>query len=158
MPARSELVAHGLNTEEVAAVIGADLVIYQTLPDMISSVRQFNPSITDFDCSVFTGQYITGGVDEGYLQYLEQMRADNVKSKIMPENFRTPNVNGISVALGSAGKEIGFGCSVPLNGANDTVGLYNSWRVSQSLPTSLHRLIDVCSQQEKPGKESTTVS
>ncbi|KAK0543978.1 amidophosphoribosyltransferase, partial [Tilletia horrida] len=45
MPSRHELVAHGRSELEVAAYIQADLVIYQTLPDLIESVRQFNPAI-----------------------------------------------------------------------------------------------------------------
>ena len=64
MPNRRELVAYNRDTDAIARAIGADLVIFQTLPDLVSSVRQFNPSITTFDCSVFTGEYVTGGVDD----------------------------------------------------------------------------------------------
>ncbi|GAA5868724.1 hypothetical protein JCM1840_004370 [Sporobolomyces johnsonii] len=34
-----------------------------------------------FDCSVFTGEYVTGGVDAAYLAGLEQQRSDNAKLK-----------------------------------------------------------------------------
>ncbi|KAI0797581.1 phosphoribosyltransferase-like protein [Abortiporus biennis] len=81
MPSRTELVAHNKTTDQIAEAIGADLVIFQTLPDLISSVQQFNPSIKQFDCSVFTGEYVTGGVSEEYLAHLESLRADNVKIK-----------------------------------------------------------------------------
>jgi amidophosphoribosyltransferase len=81
MPSRHELVAHDRTVEEVAKVIGADLVIYQTLDDLIQSCRQFNPSIKSFDCSVFTGEYVTGGVDERYLEHIERLRNDNAKAK-----------------------------------------------------------------------------
>ena len=81
MPSPLELVAHGRTDEEIAQDIGADLVIYQTLPDLVESCRQFNPSIKSFDCSVFTGEYVTGGVDERYLEYLDGLRNDNAQAK-----------------------------------------------------------------------------
>ncbi|PWN47755.1 putative ADE4-amidophosphoribosyltransferase [Violaceomyces palustris] len=81
MPNRHELVAHGRSEEEVATEIQADLVIYQTLPDLIDSVRQFNPALKQFDCSVFNGQYVTGGVDTQYLLHLENLRSENAKLK-----------------------------------------------------------------------------
>ncbi|KAK0565981.1 amidophosphoribosyltransferase [Tilletia horrida] len=81
MPSRHELVAHGRSEQEVANYIQADLVIYQTLPDLIESVRQFNPAIERFDCSVFDGNYVTGGVDTHYLEQLEGVRSENAKMK-----------------------------------------------------------------------------
>ena len=74
MPSRRELVAYGRDTESIASTIGADLVIFQSLPDLIESVRQFNREITTLDCSVFTGDYVTRGVDEEYLVHLESLR------------------------------------------------------------------------------------
>ncbi|BGP37878.1 amidophosphoribosyltransferase [Rhodotorula kratochvilovae] len=64
MPSRRELVAHGRTEEEISKYIGADLTIFQTLPDLVKACAQFNPDIQQFDCSVFTGEYVTGGVDE----------------------------------------------------------------------------------------------
>ncbi|GAA5868726.1 hypothetical protein JCM1840_004371 [Sporobolomyces johnsonii] len=81
MPSRKELVAHNRTEEEISEYIGADLVIFQTLPDLVHSCAQFNPAITQFDCSVFTGEYVTGGVDAAYLAGLEQQRSDNAKLK-----------------------------------------------------------------------------
>ena len=81
MPSRHELVAHGKTEEQVAKTIQADLVIYQTLPDLVESVRQLNPAIQQFDCSVFDGQYVTGGVDMQYLQHLETLRSENAQLK-----------------------------------------------------------------------------
>lgn len=139
MPSRSELVAHGRDTAAIAEAIGADLVIFQTLPDLISAVRQFNPELTSFDCSVFTGEYVTGGVDEEYLSHLENMRADNTKNKVQIGGIGTMEgkggggvkhgLNGISNGINGAReeKELSLGCSGPMNGADDTVGLYNSW-------------------------------
>ncbi|KIM65375.1 hypothetical protein SCLCIDRAFT_544794 [Scleroderma citrinum Foug A] len=119
MPSRSELVAYERTSEEIAEAIGADLVIFQTLPDLIASVRQFNPSIDTFDCSVFTGEYVTGGVNEEYLNHIESLRADNVKRKMR---------EGGPVTLDGALRE--RSATGTPNGTDDTVGLHNSWHVS----------------------------
>ncbi|KAJ8078986.1 amidophosphoribosyltransferase [Marasmius tenuissimus] len=58
MPSRSELVAHGRDDHSIASAIGADLVIFQTMPDLVESVRQLNRNIKAFDCSVFTGSML----------------------------------------------------------------------------------------------------
>ena len=81
MPTPLELVAHNRTEVEIAEHIGADQVIFQTLPDLIQSCRQFNPDIKTFDCSVFTGEYVTGGVDDRYLGHLEKLRNDKAKAK-----------------------------------------------------------------------------
>jgi len=143
MPSRMELVAHKRDTESIAEAIGADLVIFQTLPDLISAVRQFNPSITSFDCSVFTGEYVTGGVDEEYLSHLERLRADNTaESKVLVGGIGTmegKGGGGIKHPANGAHHNSIVTTSSPLNGAmehrnvptmngaDDTVGLYNSW-------------------------------
>ncbi|KAM0755885.1 amidophosphoribosyltransferase [Meredithblackwellia eburnea MCA 4105] len=100
MPSRHELVGHQRTEEEISHAIGADLTIYQTLPDLVGSCAQFNPSVVnEFDCSVFTGKYVTGGIDEEYLAGLETMRSDNAKRKLKAKSLG-PNghllVNGIS--------------------------------------------------------------
>ena len=81
MPSPHELVAYGRTDEEVASEIGADLVIYQSLPDLIYACRQWNPKVEHFDCSVFTGEYVTGGVDDRYLEHLNKLRNDSAKAK-----------------------------------------------------------------------------
>ncbi|KAH8548761.1 putative amidophosphoribosyltransferase [Umbelopsis sp. PMI_123] len=81
MPSRNELVAYNRSDEEIAKEIGADGVIYLALPELIHSVQKFRPSIKVFDTSVFDGSYITGGVDECYMQHLESLRNDSVKSR-----------------------------------------------------------------------------
>ncbi|SCZ95926.1 BZ3500_MvSof-1268-A1-R1_Chr8-1g09887 [Microbotryum saponariae] len=93
MPSRFELVAHGRTEEEISQTIGADLTIFQTLDDLVKSCGQFNPNIKDFDCSVFTGQYVTGGVDESYLAGLESLRSDNAKIKANAAAGRPPMTN-----------------------------------------------------------------
>ena len=80
MPAASELVAHGRTEEEVAGIVGAEWLVYQTLEDLISSVRYENAGIEEFDTSCFSGDYVTGDVSAKYLGQLEASRADEVKA------------------------------------------------------------------------------
>ena len=49
---------------------------------MIKSVSMFSDSITDFDVSVFTGEYVTGDINEAYIQELERLRSDSVKAGV----------------------------------------------------------------------------
>ena len=79
MPSVHELVAHGRTDEEVAKLIGADRLIFQDLEDLVAAVREGNPGIERFDCSVFDGDYVTGDVDQSYLKHLEQLRNDSAK-------------------------------------------------------------------------------
>lgn len=78
MPATKELIASNKTDEEVCQEIGADWLIYQDLEDLIVSVQEGNPSIKEFECSVFTGKYITH-LNEGYLENLENTRDDDSK-------------------------------------------------------------------------------
>jgi amidophosphoribosyltransferase len=76
MPSKSELIATGRNADEVAALIGADAVIYQELEALIDDVRKLNPAIRQFDCSCFDGIYVTGDVSQEYLDAIEAGRRD----------------------------------------------------------------------------------
>ena len=79
MPAASELIANGRDTEEIQELIGADRLIYQDLHGLIRSVRHDNSSISEFDTSCFSGEYVTGDVTEEYLSELESRRNDAAK-------------------------------------------------------------------------------
>lgn len=136
MPSRHELVAYNRTPDLVASAIGADLVIYQTLEDLISAVQHLNTNIKEFDCSVFTGKYVTGGVDEQYLEKLENLRNDAAKGKPLEELVPSGESGSGAEAAGSAAgyvngakerKELPLGCVGPLSGADETIGLYNSW-------------------------------
>ncbi|KAI9571452.1 nucleophile aminohydrolase [Boletus coccyginus] len=129
MPSRPELVAYGRTTEEIAKFIGADLVIFQKLPDLIASVRQFNPSIETFDCSVFTGEYVTGGVDERYLTHVESLRADHVKNGTVPTGHKAVDAKGTNDLNDYVGRPA-TGSNAAMNGGDDTVGLHNTWNAS----------------------------
>ncbi|MET1255607.1 amidophosphoribosyltransferase [Aliikangiella maris] len=80
MPSAHELIAHGRTDKEVEKLIGADRLIYQDLDDLVETCREGNPQITQFDTSVFDGNYITGDIDEDYLQALDNKRNDLAKS------------------------------------------------------------------------------
>lgn len=98
MPVKSELIAHGNTEQEVCDLIGADRLIYQDLADLIASAREGNPDLERFDCSVFDGQYITGDIDDDYLNRLAASRSDGAKKKQLenvdePAPVDLPNVN-----------------------------------------------------------------
>jgi amidophosphoribosyltransferase len=134
MPSRSELVAFNRTTEDIAKAIGADLVIFQSLPSLIQSVRQFNPSIKNFDCSVFTGDYVTGGVDEAYLSSIEMARSDNARGKglnALDGMTKTEHMNVLNPPNGDLNHQVTVSTSGPINGpGDDTVGLHNSYNIS----------------------------
>ena len=50
------------------------LWFYQSLDDLIISVRKYNYKIDTFDCSCFNGEYITDGVSSDYLENLRETR------------------------------------------------------------------------------------
>ena len=70
MPNQSELVATGRTEAEVAAEIGADLLIYQDLDALKNAVRAANPKLVNFEASCFDGKYITGDITADYLSQL----------------------------------------------------------------------------------------
>ncbi|MBI2383719.1 MAG: amidophosphoribosyltransferase [Gammaproteobacteria bacterium] len=79
MPTSSELIAHGRTLPELERLLGADRLIYQDLNDLVEAVRAGNPDITRFDCSVFTGEYVTQDISMDYLNQLELFRSDAAK-------------------------------------------------------------------------------
>ncbi len=74
MPYVEELIAYNRTIPEISAEIGADKLIYQDLEDLISSVREGNNKIKNFDTSCFNGEYITDGVTSKYLDNLKSNR------------------------------------------------------------------------------------
>lgn len=79
MPSANELIAHGRDADEIAKIIGADALIYQTLEDLVAAVGLGNMDIQQFETSVFNGEYVTGDIDQPYLDYLESLRNDDTK-------------------------------------------------------------------------------
>ena len=74
MPYVNELVAYDRTIDEIKDAIGADKLIYQSLDDLILSVKKYNNEIDGFDCSCFNGKYITDGVTSEYLSKLRDTR------------------------------------------------------------------------------------
>ena len=74
MPFVEELIAHNRSIDEISKEIGADKLIYQDLEDLISAVKEGNPSIENFDTSCFNGEYVTDGVDSNFLENLSKTR------------------------------------------------------------------------------------
>jgi amidophosphoribosyltransferase len=80
MPTSNELIAYGHGVEEICQMIRADGLIFQDLSDLEEAVRECNPELTEFETSVFNGKYVTGDVDEVYLNYLNGLRNDDAKA------------------------------------------------------------------------------
>lgn len=81
MPSANELIAHGRDNEAICKQIGADALIFQTLEDLVDAVRAGNQDIAKFETSVFNGEYVTGDIDQQYLDFLESMRSDDAKTE-----------------------------------------------------------------------------
>jgi len=81
MPAVEELVAHDRNIEEIQQAIGADWLIYQDLEDLEQAVRKRNPEMVQFDAACFNKVYVTGTVDEEYLNSMGVSRSDDQKNE-----------------------------------------------------------------------------
>ena len=79
MPATTELVAHKRSVKEIKRYIKADELIYQNLEDLKRSASIGNPKITEFEDSVFTGNYRVGNITKDYLVNLENTRSDLAK-------------------------------------------------------------------------------
>ncbi|WP_432740802.1 amidophosphoribosyltransferase [Methylobacter sp. G7] len=94
MPAAHELIAHNRTEDEVRVAIGADRVIYQELNDLIDAVRKGNPDIKHFDTSCFSNEYVTGDIDDAYLERTEALRNDNAQLTRNSENFIIGMQNG----------------------------------------------------------------
>lgn len=82
MPTVDELIAHNRDVAMIADIIGADWLIYQDLADLYEAVNGDKYGIEQWEDSVFTGNYITGNVDESYLAKLDQQRNDQAKSNL----------------------------------------------------------------------------
>jgi amidophosphoribosyltransferase len=80
MPSVNELIGNDRSEAEIAQAIGADDLVYQDLADLLEAAREGNPKIQRFDASCFDGQYITGDVNQAYLDRIEQARCDLAKS------------------------------------------------------------------------------
>ena len=83
LPTSSEFLAHNRNEAQIANRIGADMLVYQTLPDLIAAAREGNSSVDGFECSVFDGEYYNPDISPDYLMALSKTR--NNSSKVASE-------------------------------------------------------------------------
>ena len=87
MPAADELIANKKTTQEIQKEIGADHLIYQDLEALKRAVSHDNSSITGFDDSCFSGNYITNDVSVEYLKELQNSRSDVAKRQRKTEGL-----------------------------------------------------------------------
>jgi len=80
MPSAEEFVAHDRDVEQIRQELGADWLIYQDLDDLELAVNKHN-DVTRFDMSCFNGKYVTGDIDQNYLDFIESLRNDSSKSE-----------------------------------------------------------------------------
>jgi len=74
MQTKGEFIAKDSNPEQIAAKIGADVVIYQDISEMEKAVRKQNPGIISFCKACFNGHYPSGDVSEQVLAMIEEER------------------------------------------------------------------------------------
>jgi amidophosphoribosyltransferase len=71
IPSSAELIAHGRSVNEIAKWIGADRLIYQTLPAAVEAINQGalypEAKVARFEDAIFSGDYPLGQVNERFL-------------------------------------------------------------------------------------------
>ena len=92
MPSKEEFVAHQRTDEEVAKIIGADWLVYQRIEDLKAAAREGNHKVDDFECSTFNGQYVTGDIDDAYLDQVSFARNDKMKQRREAEHNADANI------------------------------------------------------------------
>lgn len=85
IPTRKELIAFERDESEIAKKIGCEWVVYQDLKDLEDSVSVLASKefpLTRFDCSCFSGEYITGQkIGDQYFTTLYEQRNESAKQK-----------------------------------------------------------------------------
>jgi amidophosphoribosyltransferase len=82
MPSANELIAYGREIDQICECIKADGLIFQDIQDLVDAVSEENPVITRFETSVFDGNYVTGDVDQDYLERIDQARSESSKAPL----------------------------------------------------------------------------
>lgn len=89
MPTSSELIAHGLDEEQIRLAIGADALVYQKISDMHRSISDLNPALSRIEDSCFSGVYVTGDITADYLNHLEGERILNAGAQLRTADSRS---------------------------------------------------------------------
>mgnify|MGYP001183645066 CR=1 FL=1 len=79
MSTKREFVARGRTQEEIAKELGADLVLYQTLDEMVDAVRTAGNGELEFCKACFEGEYPTRDITEQMIADIEQDRMEATK-------------------------------------------------------------------------------
>jgi amidophosphoribosyltransferase len=87
MSVRGEFVAGGRDEREVERLLGADALIYATIPGMVHAAGVGNPNVGSFCKACMDGRYPTGDVTEATLAEIESER---LKAQRQIEARRTP--------------------------------------------------------------------
>lgn len=82
MQTRTEFVARNRDFDQIAAFMGADKVIYQSLDNLKKAVRMENPELKNFCAACFDGVYITGDVSAEMLQSIEDARQGVIENQL----------------------------------------------------------------------------
>lgn len=90
MPTCKELIAYGRTHDEICQEIGADWLIYQDLEDLVAASAEGTDGVSEFDCSVFNGQYITGDVNREYLKKVEVAHEQDCNKKQSTDKEESP--------------------------------------------------------------------
>jgi amidophosphoribosyltransferase len=86
------------NEDEMAKIIGADWLVYQTLEDLIEAVTYEETGIEAFETSCFSGEYVTNDITENYLNIVELKRNDAAKTE-QEEIRKQLELNDPSIAI-----------------------------------------------------------
>jgi len=88
LPTRDEYIAYNRSEDEIRQLIGADVLIYQDLPDLIEAVtRKGDLKFTKPHCAYFDGDYPTGDVNEEILAEVERQRKVE-RAALNPKNHQ----------------------------------------------------------------------
>ena len=70
MPNKDELIAHDRTITQIANQLQIDNLVYQSVENLRKSIID-DSSIQDLEMSCFTGSYVTGTVNQEYLNWVE---------------------------------------------------------------------------------------
>ncbi|KAK0326254.1 amidophosphoribosyltransferase [Friedmanniomyces endolithicus] len=146
----SELIAHQRSSADIAEHIGADGVIYQTLPDLKRACGRAGPKgeAQEFEVGVFCGEYVTP-VPEVYFNHLERVRGETRKHKVV-DTAREAVVRGVAdeqqvriAANGAAVTEKGEVVAKRSESEDEEGGARKRRRVSELAKVNGHRETEV---------------
>ena len=70
MPTRDELIAHNSSIAQIAEKLEIDNLVYQSVENLKKSIID-GTSVEDLEMCCFTGSYVTGNINEEYLDWIE---------------------------------------------------------------------------------------